>query len=885
MLSQKIYITLILFLISTSSIFPQKVEVNANTFVPSGIYANSYTLEVKDLPPLITSLHEQAKAKTQRTFPRYSHFWNFRDGNYAFTGSETKVKHVYHNTGDYGAYMESTPEYDDDEDPKRNFINNDPLDKINVPPTGTHSTEITNVVTTLDGDAIRLTPNRSAVPGDIITFILSYTNCGMNDISGTVDFTFPNTVYEPEGAIFYETYHTESAVSITTTGTSTQYSWNFTNLPPNEVWHIFIKMKTISGVAIGKDANVHSSISLSTGAQGNCPGASTSTVVMRTGNSHDPNNKIPSPPSICPTPGGITNVKFIINFQNIGDGPANFVQITDDLSGLSPYFNFTEGPVKHFSSWMNGGGVLSGSTATWVFNGINLRGTNEPGYGTDFSVEDTKGWVQFHIDVPHDPLQECSALMNAAEIIFDCNAPIITDPAIVRIECYNDATSVCMPCQETIIELPEESLVPGGSVPQILTLDNPNPPPFIAPNDPTQGFNWYPKNGLSDDQSTNPDALEQGFYTLVVGNDACERVIYEKPITQISNLGVTASLADNCNLPTTINVDASGGDGNYLWGTSSDPIGSCNIGVNNSYNINENGTYIFQVADGLGNVAYDTVVVNTTQGAIFVEDRDCDPDVLDLIVSGGSGSFTIEWSALVEDVTNPGTQMVILTNNSVIPLSGTYFDEFGSGNTYNIINVYFPISIVDENGCSVPFTPNGDCIMSPNPDPCLLSFTQSNNYINGANVFIQTETSIYSNLEIDSGANVIFDAGEFIIMGAGFLAESGSDFTALINGCTPSSLVAPPTQNFYKNNNGNNEISISSFKVSPNPTTSYIIVQSKNLDPFGVKMYDVNGKLVKMVDSDGKNEKIDLSDLQNGIYFYQIKSNTHIEKGKVVIQR
>lgn len=805
-LTKSILLLIVILLFQESSLFGQltyqKTRAGATTI------ENSIKFDVNVTPPLVQTTN--ATANNQAV--QYTYFWNFRDGNYAFSNNRSRIRHRYLTGNHYNVYVESTPEYDDDEAPEKHFINNDPNDAVFVGGGYYNSTPTHVINSNLNGKKIDVIPVRSPVRNNLLTFILSYSNQGCGELpssTGTVRFTCPTNFLSKESpSDFYETYHNETYNQpIPNTDGTITYSWGFNNLQVGEVRHIFIKMR-VSPDALEDNLVKGDIVFEDTDGVEPCE-QDTDILSLRTGVSHDPNNKIPFPNIICPKPNESTTIDFVINFQNVGDRAAYSVEITDDLLGLAPFSNFTELGVKpKFAPYhYNSGNVLpSGSTtAFWVFEGtgFELRGTNEPGYGTDFPVEDTKGWVKFSLDIPHDYLDECSALLNSASIVFDCNDPIVTDPAVINIQCYSEINDTCSACIENVIELSAQYFDYQSDI-QFDFSPEPTPPS----NALNQVIKWFPESGVSDSSSVTPDISEQNVYTLIISDSiACTRTIYKKPVIQNTDLDIIPTINDTCNLPTTITLTASGSATDfYGWGQSDVP-GECAAGPTQTYTITENGTYTFSVFDGSGSTVYETVEVNTAEGDMEVYDLNCSPTITEMVVSGENPPYTFEWSALYEAQGNPANQFFSFENSSIIDENGTYIFPpnpfFPNDSIFNIVTVNYPVIITNANGCQISYTPDGSCLSPP---------------------------VLTHNIDLD----------------------------------------------IYKE---------SLFKIFPNPTTNYIIVQNKNLEPFEVKMYDVNGKLVKTVNSDSKNEKIDLSDFQNGIYFYQIQSNNHIEKGKVVIQR
>ena len=60
------------------------------------------------------------------------------------------------------------------------------------------------------------------------------------------------------------------------------------------------------------------------------------------------------------------------------------------------------------------------------------------------------------------------------------------------------------------------------------------------------------------------------------------------------------------------------------------------------------------------------------------------------------------------------------------------------------------------------------------------------------------------------------------------------------------------------------------FTIYPNPASNYIMVESESIKIEGVQIIDITGKLVKQFDIQNYKSKIQISDLQKGIYFVKV---------------
>lgn len=76
----------------------------------------------------------------------------------------------------------------------------------------------------------------------------------------------------------------------------------------------------------------------------------------------------------------------------------------------------------------------------------------------------------------------------------------------------------------------------------------------------------------------------------------------------------------------------------------------------------------------------------------------------------------------------------------------------------------------------------------------------------------------------------------------------------------------------FNNTLGNDDVQDDSFSIYPNPFTDKITLKLKKLKPSELKVYDVNGKLIKEF-SVFNNDEINLSELSKGIYFICIDND------------
>ena len=104
----------------------------------------------------------------------------------------------------------------------------------------------------------------------------------------------------------------------------------------------------------------------------------------------------------------------------------------------------------------------------------------------------------------------------------------------------------------------------------------------------------------------------------------------------------------------------------------------------------------------------------------------------------------------------------------------------------------------------------------------------------------------------------------------------GTSATVLIN-CSPATLTNTTT--YINNEVANNNLT----NIYPNPANDSFIIETTSIEKQTLEIVDVTGKIVLCQELNNKTN-IDASNLDNGIYFIQLKSNENIYTQKIIIQ-
>ncbi|MFK8102627.1 MAG: T9SS type A sorting domain-containing protein, partial [Saprospiraceae bacterium] len=118
--------------------------------------------------------------------------------------------------------------------------------------------------------------------------------------------------------------------------------------------------------------------------------------------------------------------------------------------------------------------------------------------------------------------------------------------------------------------------------------------------------------------------------------------------------------------------------------------------------------------------------------------------------------------------------------------------------------------------------------------------------------------------------------------------------TCVKNGCFTSCTIpvntkAPPvSQNrLIQPTSTDLNLQTSELKVYPNPTTDFITIEkvSKDEQIEFVEIYDTNGRLILSRVFNSSSARMRLGELQDGIYFYHVKTATNFYTGRVTLIR
>ena len=175
---------------------------------------------------------------------------------------------------------------------------------------------------------------------------------------------------------------------------------------------------------LGTDLDFNASFS--TGNPDAIPANNTTALTTTVTGSYDPNDKT------ARTSSGWSNdlyyldvdewIDYTIRFQNTGSDTAFNIVITDTIPPELDLATFQPGPSSH----ANALSIRDGNVLRWAFYNIQLpdSNVNEPR---------SHGFVSFRIQ-PRPPLAATTSIENIANIYFDFNPPVITEPSVLVAE-------------------------------------------------------------------------------------------------------------------------------------------------------------------------------------------------------------------------------------------------------------------------------------------------------------------------------------------------------------------------------------------------------------------------------------------------------------------
>ncbi|TVR81312.1 MAG: T9SS C-terminal target domain-containing protein [Chitinophagaceae bacterium] len=421
--------------------------------------------------------------------------------------------------------------------------------------------------------------------------------------------------------------------------------------------------------------------------------------------------------------------------------------------------------------------------------------------------------------------------------------------------------------------------------------------------------------------------LIEDFYELVIGDNPSV------------NAGPDVSISSGDSIQIGNQPLATGGTApyTYIWSPSAS---LSNPAAENPYASPTNSTtYNVTVTDQNGCVSTDDVTVEVL-GTLLV---DAGPDVdacemdstfvgTELIISGGVEPYTYSWfnaGGTLISVNEPmvfnahssyeGTYTVIVEDaNGLIGQDEIEFNVFARPNVSLVYDNQ--VCRVDENFPISGGTPQGGiyfvndiptALFNPTVHPgnsievkyiyddgvCVDSALLTININDLPAVNAGNDTLVYK--YIDALAEIELNAsgdGDFVWSPGEFLSDSTiANPVAMIeettvfsvtltdaNGCSNSDEIEVSVETII---NSTSQIANQNIDIYPNPVTDFINIRAKsNMSfPMEIMLYDLNGRVISSeLWKEGENYRLDVTDLNNGVYLMTIKGENHLNTVKVI---
>lgn len=306
----------------------------------------------------------------------------------------------------------------------------------------------------MNGRHLKIGTSWNVAPDNIIFYTLTIENNYSSNVeSGEITFHFNNNTFNlfPNDLIYDNYNHWFSRISINNSAqvfNETEVKWAFSNLHPGEQRHVYIPLETSSTIRKGDPYMIPYAVLYTERGKKifSTPQQRPSTVA---GNPHDPNIKTLINTGCLQMNSSEPKEQtllYMIEFQNEGDGPTQYVEILDELS---PYLDSNSVHIVDYSFPCSVSNL--GNDVTFFFDDIYLPASNEP-LPSWHSYDETKGYVIF--EVCTDPEIEVGiCIENTADIIFTDQAPITTNTTVI---CSFEDCEVYAPTCSKFRESPTE---------------------------------------------------------------------------------------------------------------------------------------------------------------------------------------------------------------------------------------------------------------------------------------------------------------------------------------------------------------------------------------------------------------------------------------------
>ena len=551
---------------------------------------------------------------------------------------------------------------------------------------------------------------------------------------------------------------------------------------------------------------------------------------------YDPNHKLVSGDSIKTPLDQL--VTYNVQFQNTGTDTAIRVVVTDTIDirhlNLENFkMNWSDYPCDV---------VFERNIIHFIFNNIKLPYFTKSGNASISSFNFTLGIN------PNTKIEK--QVTNKVSIFFDFEEPVITKPSIFQIKSPVEITKIMNPeiCINNInrVYIKPNIKAKAGNIYTVELKDSFNN--FI---------NIGNKISVSTFDSINftiPKTLNQGKYTIRIlssnppsisipfsGIDSL--TVYNKPQFSIStNLNENAICLND-----SIKIEGSKHHLQYKF--------IVNGNTNTSFTFNHKYTKIAQINDNIKIIANDTFNCKDTQtvtpivnpipnSSLSVIDRKpkyCSGDSVVFNFQGGNKYDFFENNIIIFSTIQNSFKLSGKENSTYQLKSYNQFNCSTKSDTLNLI--FNPLPKVN-------ITALGNKLS-------IASFSGSIKWYKD-NVLLQNSDSVITN------------------------ASSGTYYVVVTdpNGCSNQS------DNFIHKNLSLSQHLAKSIKIYPIPANNFLMIENFELEKITIELMSISGQTLISQTLESQTEKINLSNIQQGVYFLKaIQSNGVILMYKLIIQK
>jgi uncharacterized repeat protein (TIGR01451 family) len=240
-----------------------------------------------------------------------------------------------------------------------------------------------------------------AIPGNVATYRIVYTNHGSTSINGSIQLDFSGNPLS-----------LNVALPSTDSATSSVLNWNFTNLLPFETRYINLSLNVFPTASVSQALQF---IVTGNPATDDFPSDNMMSWVQLVRSSFDPNDKSVLEGNVIDIGQTGDYLHYVTRFQNTGNANATTVVIKETLDPKLDWDTFEPIASSHDSNIQ----IRNGNELTYTFSNIDLayESANEPA---------SHGWMAYRIK-PKSNIMLYDIMNSSSDIYFDYNTPVTTN--------------------------------------------------------------------------------------------------------------------------------------------------------------------------------------------------------------------------------------------------------------------------------------------------------------------------------------------------------------------------------------------------------------------------------------------------------------------------